>query len=201
MHRGLPAHVELNDVIGAGRVGLVEASKRYDPTKGVTFGTFAQQRIRGAILDDLRRRDLLGRKARAEVTSGSRVFRELQLEHIIGRRRAEAGRWGRVKWSSMLDGHPWSDPSGSGIGAPHDRLVLVREVMTALRALPSVERRVLVWAYLWELSLVEIARRLGMSPGGVAAVRDRGVARLREAIAVRAERSGLENGKDGSSIT
>lgn len=48
-------HVEIDDLIGAGHMGLMEAAARYDPSRGVTFRTFAHRRIRGAMLDGLRR--------------------------------------------------------------------------------------------------------------------------------------------------
>jgi len=61
----LPTHVRLEDLVSAGNVGLLDAAKRFDPKRGVSFPTFAGQRIRGAILDDLRHRDSLSRDARA----------------------------------------------------------------------------------------------------------------------------------------
>ncbi len=61
----LPAHVPLADLVSAGTEGLVEAMQRFDPARGVAFKAFASWRIRGAIRDDLRRKDTLSRDMRA----------------------------------------------------------------------------------------------------------------------------------------
>ena len=53
----LPASVELDDLIQAGMIGLLDASKRYQDNRGAQFETFASQRIRGAMLDELRAND------------------------------------------------------------------------------------------------------------------------------------------------
>ncbi|MCU1287387.1 MAG: fliA [Acidobacteriales bacterium] len=68
IHDRLPQHVELDDLINAGVIGLMDAMKKYDPAKQVMFKSYAQFRIRGAILDSLREMDwsprILRRKAR-----------------------------------------------------------------------------------------------------------------------------------------
>lgn len=55
MSRGLPSHIELEDLIQSGYVGLLEASSTYQESSNATFETYASQRIKGAILDDLRK--------------------------------------------------------------------------------------------------------------------------------------------------
>ena len=86
--RAAPQHVELEDLVSAGVVGLLEASRSFDSSKNVQFKTFAKFRIRGAILDSLRETDwgsrLLRRRGReiAEATS--------RLEVRLGRQPAEA---------------------------------------------------------------------------------------------------------------
>lgn len=64
--RRLPKHIELDDLISAGVVGLMEALQRYDPARSAVFARFAEFRVRGAMLDELRRRDLMARDARTE---------------------------------------------------------------------------------------------------------------------------------------
>ena len=63
---GLPKSVELDDLINAGVVGLIEAHNNFDPTKGVKFESYASMRIRGAILDELRALDWAPRSTRAK---------------------------------------------------------------------------------------------------------------------------------------
>jgi RNA polymerase sigma factor for flagellar operon FliA len=60
----LPSSVELSDLVNDGVVGLIEAIERYDPARGVRFASFAESRVRGAILDSLRARDLASRSLR-----------------------------------------------------------------------------------------------------------------------------------------
>jgi RNA polymerase sigma factor for flagellar operon FliA len=83
LRRRLPAHVEIGDLISAGVLGLIEAAERFDPGQSIRFETFAEFRIKGAMLDDLRGRDTLTRDMR-------RIFRELSesaanLAHRLGR--------------------------------------------------------------------------------------------------------------------
>lgn len=79
----LPAHVDTDDLMSAGIVGLMEALDRYDPETGHQFLTFAGFRIRGAVLSELRARDFLSRGDRKRV----RAYRE-----SFGRLEAELGR-------------------------------------------------------------------------------------------------------------
>ena len=60
----LPAWVDLNDLIGAGMLGLLDAVDKFDPAKGVMFKTYAEMRVRGAILDSLRDLDWAPRSMR-----------------------------------------------------------------------------------------------------------------------------------------
>src|ERR1700712_5155638 len=60
----LPQHVEMEDLVHAGVIGLIEACRNYDSTKPAAFGTFAKFRIRGAILDSLRKLDWGSRSLR-----------------------------------------------------------------------------------------------------------------------------------------
>ena len=62
--RRLPAHISLNDLISAGMLGLVEGYLRYDPSRAETLDAFLDHRIRGALLDELRRNDPLTRAQR-----------------------------------------------------------------------------------------------------------------------------------------
>ncbi|MDP9902323.1 RNA polymerase sigma factor FliA [Variovorax ginsengisoli] len=84
----LPASVELDDLIQAGMLGLLDASNRYEDNRGAKFETFAGQRIRGAMLDELRANDWGSRGLRQ---SARRVEKAVQaLEHRHGRAPSEA---------------------------------------------------------------------------------------------------------------
>src|SRR5207237_10606666 len=64
IHERLPSHVELDDLVSAGYLGLIDAFEKFDHTKKVQFKSYAQFRIRGAILDSLRTLDWSPRERR-----------------------------------------------------------------------------------------------------------------------------------------
>src|SRR5579862_998863 len=74
----LPAHVEVDDLVGAGSVGLVDALRKFDPSKRVKFESYAQHRIRGAILDSLRSMDGASRDMRRKIKTAEKVHQELE---------------------------------------------------------------------------------------------------------------------------
>jgi RNA polymerase sigma factor for flagellar operon FliA len=61
----LPRSVDPGDLVSAGNVGLVQAARRFDPGEGASFATFARHRIRGAMMDSLRRIDPISRRLRS----------------------------------------------------------------------------------------------------------------------------------------
>jgi RNA polymerase sigma factor FliA len=79
----LPSHVELNDLVSAGILGLLDAIEKFDPNRGVKFKTYAELRIKGAILDSLRNLDWAPRSLRKKSKDLERVYRD--LEQRLGR--------------------------------------------------------------------------------------------------------------------
>ena len=84
---GLPKSAELDDLINAGVVGLIEAHNNFDPGKGVKFESYASMRIRGSILDELRAIDWAPRSTRAKSRQVERTISA--LENRLGRSPAE----------------------------------------------------------------------------------------------------------------
>ncbi len=78
--RRLPAHVSLDDLVSAGVVGLLEAVQRFDPAIEQSFERFAEFRIKGAVIDELRRRDVMARDARLEAKRIERTIQQLTVE-------------------------------------------------------------------------------------------------------------------------
>ncbi|MGE4293498.1 MAG: FliA/WhiG family RNA polymerase sigma factor [Desulfovibrio sp.] len=78
----LPQSVELSELISAGSVGLLDALKKFDPTLGIKFDTYSENRIKGAMLDELRRMDWFSRGLRQKVKSLEEAMR--QIEHETG---------------------------------------------------------------------------------------------------------------------
>ncbi|MBN1868756.1 FliA/WhiG family RNA polymerase sigma factor [Candidatus Sumerlaeota bacterium] len=79
----LPSHVEIDDLINAGVIGLIDAIEKFDPTRKIKFKTYAEFRIKGAILDELRALDWVPRSTRQKATRLERAFTE--LEQQLGR--------------------------------------------------------------------------------------------------------------------
>lgn len=79
----LPSHIDKDDLLHAGIIGLIQSIDRYDPDRGNSLATYAQFRIRGAILSELRAMDLLSRKNRKSVREMQRA--SIRLEQKLGR--------------------------------------------------------------------------------------------------------------------
>ena len=79
--RQLPSEVERDDLIAEGFFGLLEAIGRFDPSRGLKFGTYAQRRIQGAMLDSLRHADWTSRTIRSRTTLKGRIADQLQVRN------------------------------------------------------------------------------------------------------------------------
>ncbi len=79
----LPPNVDINDLISAGVMGLIDAINRYDPNRNIQFKTFAEFRIRGAMLDELRSLDWVPRSVRKKASILEKTYAE--LEQKLGR--------------------------------------------------------------------------------------------------------------------
>ncbi len=77
---GLPAHVEVSDLIQSGIFGLVDAIEKFEPERGLKFETYAMQRVRGAILDDLRAQDWVPRSVRSRARDVERAEERLEAK-------------------------------------------------------------------------------------------------------------------------
>jgi len=87
MARRLPSYVQCEDLYGVGALGLMDAVKKYNHTKGTSFGSYAAYRIRGAILDELRHRDPMPRVLRSKYKRSERKIGHLR--QALGREPAE----------------------------------------------------------------------------------------------------------------
>jgi RNA polymerase sigma factor for flagellar operon FliA len=207
--RGRLVAVEYDELVSAGNVGLLKALDGYDARRGHAFSTYAVPRIRGAILDDLRRRDWMPRSGRAR---SRRMFAaRAELEGRLQRAPTPAEVAGELgldleaywRWRDELD--PLSRPEVGVTGdighharaalgyeartesdeLPDQRL-LREERLTALRAaigrLPERERRVLALCYFEELTMREVGAALGVTESRVCQIRQQALRRLRKAL-------------------
>lgn len=208
LSRRLNDKVALEELISAGAVGLMQAAGSYEASRGLTFSTYAVPRIRGSMLDELRRQDHMSRGARRKARSIA-TTRET-LVHRLGRepRSAEIAaelsisietlrQWeidveGAVEVS--LDGAPRAlrgdteVTAASAIAderAPNAEERLTREqqaklLAVAIRSLRPQERTVLALYFYEELTLHEIAQVLGLSASRISQIRAEALAKLRQ---------------------
>jgi RNA polymerase sigma factor FliA len=198
--RRLPDHVALDDLISSGAIGLIEAADRFDPKQGQNFEGFAERRIKGAMLDDIRRRDSLSRDMRHLWTELRRSSE--QLAHQLGRAPADdelAKHLGipldalharRIKLSgATVVNYDEVDPDVIGQQARNvtgddpytstSRRELRAQLAQALTVLPERLQQVLSLYYGEELSLREIGQVLGVTESRVCQLHAEATKRLR----------------------
>ena len=208
IHERLPQHVELDDLISAGVVGLIDAFSKFDHTKQVQFKSYAQFRIRGAILDSLRTLDWspreLRRKGRAveeairsathklgRVPTEPEIAREMDLglgeyQQLLGELKGlEIGSLHMERTEDSGDeemayipGSPDEDPLFRCLQGE-----MKQRLTDAIEELPEKERMVLTLYYYEELTMKEIGLTLGVVESRVSQIHSSAVVRLRVALA------------------
>ena len=201
VHKNLPPGVSLDDLVGAGNLGLVESARRFDPAKGASFSTFARHRVRGAITDSLRRLDPMPRRLRTEQKRAQRATSALAAQ--LGRMPSEAEvaeqlqlpvvQWQRLRrqLSEAGCGTDGSGVTGCGVlpeslpGTWHDperyvELGKLRSLLDrALEALPARHRGVIRLYDFEEWPMKRIGERLGLTEGRVSQIRSSALKLLR----------------------
>lgn len=207
---GFPRSVELADLINTGVIGLVEAFRNFDPTRGVKFETFAVPRIRGAILDELRALDWVPRSTRARSREIERAL--LELENDFGRPPTEAELAMKLKCSVEELMHAIGDVSGSSLLSLDEtiyreddnrqvpRIETISDeakatalgdmekgelrafLVTAIDRLTEQEKLVIALYYFEELTLKEIGEVMSISESRVSQIHTKAVIKLRGMI-------------------
>ena len=200
----LPANVELDDLIQVGMIGLNDALGRFDAAQGVQFETFATQRIRGAMLDELRGADWMSRGDRRQQRSIEAAVHK--LEQRLGRAPSEGEiaremglslsdyqeLLGKVRGTQLLyledlggdegdhnylDRHV-PDEDANPVDQLQDRRM--REALVAaIKNLPEREQFVMSMYYEQDMNLKEIAAVLGVTESRVCQLHSQSIARLR----------------------
>jgi len=205
----LPPSVQVEDLIQAGMIGLLEAASNYDAGQGATFETYAGIRIRGAMLDEMRRSDWTPRSVHRKARKVAEVMRE--IEHAEGRdaRDVEVA---EALDMSLEDYHQiLADASGARIFSyeelsefgevvPGELNTRIRNQMLegplkglenhhfkdalaeAIAGLPERERLVIALYYDEELNLREIGQVLGVSESRVCQIHSQAALRLRSRL-------------------
>ncbi|MDR5905796.1 RNA polymerase sigma factor FliA [Franzmannia qiaohouensis] len=196
----LPASVELDDLIQAGMVGLLDCLNRFDAGQGASFATYASQRIRGAMIDELRSRDWVPRSVRRNARALDEAVRrteqrlgraadEQEIADELGIELAEYHQQlGDTNGGQLL---PYEElvaegvEPGNGEGAPPSPFAALvdgeqrQRLVDAIELLPEREKLLLGLYYQEELNLKEIGAVLGVSESRVCQLHSQAVARLR----------------------
>ena len=207
----LPSHVDRSDLESAGYLGLVDAAAKFDRSKHIQFKSYAQFRIRGAILDSLRATDWSPRQLRRQAREVERamqlishrngraatepqVANELGLDLAsyqqllsqlrtleIGTLHVECNEESGEEELAYLPGPTQDEPLFQCL-----RNEMNEHLQEAIEELPERERLVISLYYAEELSLREIGLALGIGESRVSQIRSSAVARLRSALAALA---------------
>jgi len=192
-HRSLPKFVELDDLIGFGNIGLVEASRRFDAARGVQFKTFAYYRIRGAIFDGIRRMSWFTENpthrvrfeaASHEILEESAMSRRdsdvpVRFEESIDQQSEVIASIATAYLLSLNTENPidvvdaTQDPHADAeVNQSADR------VRALVARLPEKERQVVEGYYFESMTLEEVGARIGLSKSWVSRVHQSALARL-----------------------
>lgn len=214
----LPSNIELDDLISSGVIGLMDAIEKYDPSRDNKFKTYAEFRIRGSILDELRAQDWVPRSVRDKAKMLDRTIVEMEAE--MGRTPADEEVAERLELSmhefydlvnqvrpvsvlSIDDTATFSNVDkksllslleGCKINNPFNQLNLksVKEVVTqAIGDLPERQRLVLSLYYYEDLNLKEIGRILRVTESRVSQLHAQAIARLRAKLTSHFEEQGM----------
>jgi len=199
----VPRHVSRSDLVSAAMVGLAQAARSYDADRGVAFDRYASQRIRGALLDELRNRDWASRTVRAKARAVTAATD--QLTSNLGRMPTKA----EVAQRAGLDVRAVDDladdvhravvlnydslmTSGDGDGIlPSDHLtpeatLIERErtayLIDAVSALPDRLRRVIVGYFFEELPMIVLAKEFGVSESRISQMRAEALDLMKDGI-------------------
>jgi RNA polymerase sigma factor for flagellar operon FliA len=217
IHERLPQHVEIEDLVSAGVVGLMDAFAKFDPDKKVQFRSYAQFRIRGAILDSLRTLDWspreLRRKGRAveeairvltarmgrapgetevaaELNVSLEEYQQLlgELKGLeIGTLHMERNEESGDEELAYVPGKPEEDPLFRCLKGE-----LQERLTDAITHLPDRERLVMTLYYYEEMTMREIGLALGVVESRVSQVHASAVVHLRAALKDLAARGAFE---------
>ncbi|MGB0468042.1 MAG: RNA polymerase sigma factor FliA [Pontibacterium sp.] len=201
----LPSTVVLDDLIQSGMIGLLEASSKYDPGKGASFETYAGIRIRGSIIDEVRRGDWTPRSVHRNGRRISEAIRQIELRTGRDTSDAEVAKELGISVDNYhallkdsLDSrlfsldellNPRDDYPGEQVAAADrgpnfkvEEQAFLSALIQAIENLPEREKLVLSLYYDEELNLKEIGQVLGVSESRVSQIHSQAALRLRSRL-------------------
>ncbi|HBN5340445.1 RNA polymerase sigma factor FliA [Enterobacter cloacae] len=203
LHKRLPASVELDDLIQAGSIGFLSAVESFDPKKGVTLTAWIAQRVKWALLDELRESDWVPRRVRTHTREIVALIQQIEQEKGGEATEAEiAGRMGvsLQEFQQMLadnntsqmysvdelqenyaDSWETSDEENEQLNPLNDavRQNLMERITEHIQVIPEREQVLLQLYYLQDLNMKEIGLILGITETRVSQLHSLAVKRLR----------------------
>jgi len=200
----MPRHLGTDDLVGAGSLALVQAAHAYDASLGVPFARFANTRIRGAMIDQMRQRDWASRSLRTRARALATATETLTT--ALGRAPddAEVAALANLSEAEVREVRSGTDRAtlltldplatdGEGLGStladkaprPEDALIAAERMgylRDAIAELPDRLRVVVSGYYLQQRPLTEIAEELGVTQSRASQLRSEGLDLLREAL-------------------
>ncbi|PLW68311.1 RNA polymerase sigma factor FliA [Pseudohalioglobus lutimaris] len=190
----MPPHIELDDLMQVGIIGLMQASQSYDPSRGANFSTFAGIRIKGAMLDEVRRNNWATRSVQKGLKDVSEAIS--RVEARLGRSASDqeiAAQMGigvaeyhelsaelaYSRLASLDDVEEAGDGDGANPLNVFEQGQTREHVLEAIQSLPEKETLMLSLYYGEELNLKEIGEILGVSESRVSQIHGQALARLR----------------------
>ncbi|HEC16938.1 MAG TPA: RNA polymerase sigma factor FliA [Sedimenticola sp.] len=200
----LPPNVQADDLIQAGMIGLLEAGRNYDPSQGASFETYAGIRIRGAMLDEIRRSDWTPRSVHRKARVVADAMREIENEQGRDARDVEVAEALGISLKeyhailqdasgcrifSLDELNSVGDVTRGEVGGVHagpfeglQKDAFKGALADAIAGLPERERLVMVLYYDEELNLREIGQILGVSESRVCQIHSQAALRLRSRL-------------------
>lgn len=200
----LPSHLEADDLVGYGLIGLIQSVEKFELARGVRFETFAMTRIRGAILDQLRALDWMPRALRQKAREIEQAIQKLEQQHgKTADETAIAAELGidlatlhtRLSETSFLvlsldylltPQEASGETLGDLIASPQptaeqqlDQAALQQILQAAIQSLPEREQQLIAFYYFEGLTLKEIGKVLGVSEARVCQLHAQSIHRLR----------------------
>ncbi len=208
----LPSHVEIDDLINSGIIGLIDAIEKFDPSRGIKFKTYAEFRIRGAIFDGLRSLDWVPRSVRKQKKMVEQSYAQLEQKlgrHATDEELSESLGLGLNEFHKILDNLKGVNlgkfvelnnndsqnmmegettiafiPDRSSDDPYHEfqKHELTEILAEAIRDLPDKERYVVSLYYFDELTMKEIGTVLNITESRVSQLHTKSMLRLRESL-------------------
>jgi len=190
----LPHEVELDDLLQVGLIGLIQARESYDSSQGASFSTYAGIRIKGAMLDEVRRNDWVPRSVQQKMKQVSGAIR--QVESKLGRPASDmeiadvmgvslgeyhdiAHELACCRMTTLDDSDVEGESSETDPFSHVEDEGFKRALVGAIKSLPEKEQLMMSLYYSEELNLKEIGEVLGVSESRVSQIHGQALARVR----------------------